>query len=70
MSFEAKRSLKRLNYCLTMHRIFSTRRTLPQQLPPVFPTEEKINQLIAGCGKKIATLLQLIKETGMRAENA
>ena len=30
------------------------------------PTEEEINGLIAGCGTKTATLLQLIKETGMR----
>jgi len=30
------------------------------------PTEQEIDQLIAGCGKKTATILQAIKETGMR----
>jgi len=29
-------------------------------------TEEEIDSLIAGCGKKTATILQTIKETGMR----
>jgi integrase len=37
-----------------------------QKLPEFLPTEEEINQLIAGCGNKTGTLLQLIKETGMR----
>jgi integrase/predicted RNA-binding Zn-ribbon protein involved in translation (DUF1610 family) len=37
------------------------------QRPPEFlPAEEEIDQLIAGSGKKVATLLRLIKETGMR----
>ncbi|RLI46722.1 hypothetical protein DRO69_02465 [Candidatus Bathyarchaeota archaeon] len=30
------------------------------------PTEEEIDQLIAGSGKKLSTFLQLLKETGMR----
>ena len=33
---------------------------------PFFPTEREINQLISSCGKKTATFLQLLKETGMR----
>ena len=37
-----------------------------EKLPQFLPTEEEINGLIAGCGPKTATLLQLIKETGMR----
>jgi integrase/rubredoxin len=37
-----------------------------QRLPEFLPTEEEIDQLIAGSGKKVATLLRLIKETGMR----
>jgi integrase len=30
------------------------------------PTEQEIDQLKAGCGRKTATILQVIKETGMR----
>lgn len=37
---------------------------------PFIPTEAEIDQLIAGCGKKTATLLQLLKETGMRLGEA
>ena len=33
---------------------------------PFIPLESEIDALIAGCGKKTATVLQLIKETGMR----
>ena len=35
-------------------------------IPEFIPTEEEIDQLVAGCGKKIATILQTLKETGMR----
>ena len=34
------------------------------------PTETEIDQLIAACGKKTVTFLQLLKETGMRAGEA
>lgn len=37
---------------------------------PFIPTEEEIDQLIAGCGKKMATFLHLLKETGMRRGEA
>ncbi len=37
---------------------------------PFIPTEKEIDDLIAGCGKKTATLLQLIKETAMRMGEA
>jgi len=37
---------------------------------PFIPTEQEIDQLIAGCGPKTATFLQLLKETGMRAGEA
>jgi integrase/predicted RNA-binding Zn-ribbon protein involved in translation (DUF1610 family) len=37
-----------------------------QKLPEFLPTEEEIDQLKAGCGNKTGTILQLIKETGMR----
>ena len=37
---------------------------------PFIPTETEIDQLIAGCGKRTSTLLQLLKETGMRIGEA
>jgi integrase len=33
---------------------------------PFIPTEEEIDQLIAGCGKRTATFLQVLKDTGAR----
>ena len=45
---------------------FAPRYKYRQKLPPFLPTEEEINGLIAGCGPKTATLLQLMKETGLR----
>jgi integrase len=43
---------------------------LEQKLPEFIPTEQEIDALIAGCGKKTATILQTIKETGMRIGEA
>lgn len=37
---------------------------------PFIPTEAEIDALIAGCGKKMATTLQLLKETAMRIGEA
>jgi integrase/ribosomal protein L37AE/L43A len=37
-----------------------------QKLPEFLPTEAEIDQLIASSGPKVSTLLQLIKETGLR----
>ena len=37
---------------------------------PFIPTESEVDQLIAGVGKKAATFLQLLKETGMRCGEA
>lgn len=37
---------------------------------PFIPLEKEIDQLVAGCGKKTAALLQLLKETGMRLGEA
>ena len=37
---------------------------------PFIPQEKEIDDLIAGCGKKTATFLQLLKETGIRAGEA
>ena len=38
----------------------------PVQKLPFVPHEKEIDALIASCGKKVATSLQLLKETGMR----
>ena len=35
-------------------------------IPEFLPTEQEIDQLISGTGKKTTTILQTIKETGMR----
>ncbi|UCH69631.1 MAG: tyrosine-type recombinase/integrase, partial [Candidatus Bathyarchaeota archaeon] len=37
---------------------------------PWVPTESEVDQLIAGCSHRIATFLQLLKETGMRPGEA
>ncbi|MEM1563282.1 MAG: tyrosine-type recombinase/integrase [Candidatus Bathyarchaeia archaeon] len=42
---------------------------IPQKLPFI-PTEEEIDQLIAGCSHQVATFLQLLKETGARCGEA
>lgn len=34
---------------------------------PFIPTEKELDSLIAGCGKKTSTFLQLLKETAMRS---
>lgn len=37
---------------------------------PFIPTEQEIDQLIAGCGEKTSALLQVLKETAMRVGEA
>lgn len=37
---------------------------------PFIPTEAEVDALIAGCSSRMATFLQLLKETGMRAGEA
>ncbi|MEM2935981.1 MAG: tyrosine-type recombinase/integrase [Candidatus Bathyarchaeia archaeon] len=37
---------------------------------PFIPTEEEIDQLIAGCGRKTATFLQVLKDTAARTAEA
>jgi len=37
---------------------------------PFIPTENELDQLISGCSKRMATFLQLLKETGMRCGEA
>jgi integrase/recombinase XerD len=41
-----------------------------EQSIPFIPLESEIDQLIAGCSKRTATLLQLLKETGVRIGEA
>jgi integrase len=38
-------------------------KTRVQRKLPFIPTEDELNQLIAGCGKKTATFLQVLKDT-------
>lgn len=40
------------------------------QKEPFLPLEEEVQQLIAGCGKRTSTLLQLLYETGVRIGEA
>lgn len=42
----------------------------PLQKIPFIPTEQEIDMLIANASKKVAALLQLLKETGMRVGEA
>jgi len=42
----------------------------PTRKIPFIPTEEEINVLIASCGNKTSTFLQLLKETAMRLGEA
>jgi integrase len=42
----------------------------PVRKLPFIPTETEINELIAGCNKRTATFLQMLKETGMRCGEA
>ena len=37
---------------------------------PFIPTEQEIDAFISACGKKLATFMQLLKETGMRCGEA
>jgi integrase len=37
---------------------------------PFIPSEAEVDQLIAGCSKKVSTFLQLMKETGIRCGEA
>jgi len=50
--------------------IWDKPKTKINRIIPFIPKEEEIDALIAGSGKKLATYLQLLKETGMRAGEA
>lgn len=44
--------------------------TVTHLIPKGIPLESEIDALIAYCGKKTSTILQLLKETGMRIGEA
>jgi integrase len=46
------------------------RKFKPDQKLPILPLETEIDQLIAGCSRKVASFLQLLKETGARCGEA
>lgn len=49
---------------------FNSPRYIITRKLPFIPTEKELDQLIAACGKKTATFLQLLKETAMRSGEA
>jgi integrase/rubredoxin len=49
---------------------FKAPRYQQQEKIPFIPLEQEIDALIAGCSRKIATILQLLKETGIRIGEA
>ncbi len=51
------------------HTMATTKTRIERKLPFI-PTDEEINQLIAGCGKKTATFLQVLKDTGAQTAEA
>jgi len=63
--------------CVDLARFYKFKR-IPFQMPryhrgdsiPFVPQEKEVDQLISACGKKAATFLQLLKETGMRPGKA
>ena len=56
---------------LRMHnQTWNTPRYRIAQKLPFIPTEKEIDALIAGCGKKTSTFLQLLKETAARSGEA
>lgn len=54
------------NFTKTFNLSWDPPKTRVQQKLPFIPSEAEIDQLIAGCGKKTATVLQVLKDTGAR----
>ena len=74
---DARGGTKKLN--LLAYRLFAKWKGFQFELPrvadtepqlPFIPTEAELDSLIAGSGKKLASLLQLLKETGCRIGEA
>jgi len=57
-------------FCKYMHLQWTPPRYEYQQPIPFVPTEEQVDALIAGVGKRTAPFLQLLKETGVRLGEA
>ena len=57
-------------FCKYMHLQWTRPRYEYQQPIPFVPTEEQVDALIAGVGKRTAPFLQLLKETGARLGEA
>jgi integrase len=58
------------SFCKTMNIEWIPVKTRWEPKQPFIPLETEIDQLIAGCGKKTATFLQTLKETGARCGEA
>lgn len=54
------------SFCKTMNVTWTPVKVKCAAKQPFIPLETEIDQLIAGCGKKTATFLQTLKETGAR----
>jgi integrase len=59
-----------LSFAKTFNITFEPPKTRVERKLPFIPTEEELDQLIAGCGKKTATFLQVLKDTGARTAEA
>jgi integrase len=55
------------SFCKTMNISWIPIKVKCEPKQPFIPLESEIDQLIAGCGKKSATFLQALKETGARS---
>jgi integrase len=58
------------SYTKTYHLRWEPPKTRVERKIPYIPTEQEISQLIAGCGRKTATLLQVLKDTAARTSEA
>jgi integrase len=54
------------NFAKTVNLQWTPPKTRVQRRLPFIPIEREIDQLIAGCGRKTATFLQVLKETASR----
>ncbi len=58
------------SYTKTMNIPWAPIKVKYQPKQPFIPLESELDQLIAGCGKKTATFLQVLKDTGARSGEA
>jgi len=57
-------------FAKTMHILWKPPRYRYKQKIPFVPLEREVNDLIAGCGRKMSVFLRLLKETGARVGEA